>query len=83
MPQCPKMQNEPKGAAMGEKCKTKPNAPRFPSPGTLGEGEGEGQSEICNLKYAKRTHQDPHPNPFPDYREREMRGICKTKPTAS
>src|SRR5688572_18883107 len=38
-----------------------------PSPGTPGEGGGEGsvQSEISDLKL-----QNPHPNPLPAYRER-------------
>jgi cytochrome P450 len=34
-----------------------------PSPGTPGEGRGEG-SPILNIE-------DPHPNPLPEYRERE------------
>jgi hypothetical protein len=39
-----------------------------PSPGTPGEGRGEGsvESEISNPKL-----QNPHPNPLPEYRERE------------
>jgi sugar phosphate isomerase/epimerase len=39
------------------------------SPGTPGEGRGEGlQSEISNLK--AQTTNAPHPNPCPEYRER-------------
>jgi membrane fusion protein, multidrug efflux system len=44
---------------------TKPSA-FSPSPGTPGEGRGEGLS--------LRNTEDPHPNPLPDYREREFIG---------
>jgi S-adenosylmethionine:tRNA ribosyltransferase-isomerase len=40
-----------------------------PSPGTPGEGRGEGlQSEISNLR--SQIENAPHPNPLPEYRER-------------
>jgi len=41
-----------------------------PSPGTPGEGRGEGSSAIHNPRFAIRTLKDPHPNPLPAYRER-------------
>jgi hypothetical protein len=45
-------------------------SPITPSPGTPGEGRGEGlQFEISNLKF--ETTDCPHPNPPPEYRERE------------
>jgi nucleoside phosphorylase len=43
------------------------NFPLFPSPGTPGEGQGEGLSAA--------PKNAPHPNPLPAYRERGMRGI--------
>src|SRR4051812_18504888 len=42
-----------------------------PSPGTPGEGRGEG-SAIWNLK-SQISDEDPHPNPLPEYRERGLR----------
>jgi multidrug efflux pump subunit AcrB len=42
-----------------------------PSPGTPGEGRGEGPStSIRNPKSEIRNREDPHPNPLPGYRER-------------
>jgi hypothetical protein len=47
-------------------------SPSFsPSPGTPGEGGGEGLSpSIRNPKSAIQNPKDPHPNPLPEYRER-------------
>jgi hypothetical protein len=39
-----------------------------PSPGTPGEGGGEGSAESL---IDSRMQQNPHPNPLPEYRERE------------
>jgi hypothetical protein len=50
-------------------------APHPPSPGTPGEGRGEGRREGGNAPIAKSKR--PHPNPLPEYRERgpESRSI--------
>jgi len=41
-----------------------------PSPGTPGEGRGEGSSLLGTQHSVLSTPNDPHPNPLPEYRER-------------
>ena len=48
-------------------------APLTPSPGTPGEGEGEGlHFPIHNPQSKIQNAAAPHPNPLPEYREREQ-----------
>ena len=41
-----------------------------PSPGTLGEGRGEGLASQSSVLSPQHSSQDPHPNPLPEYRAR-------------
>jgi N-acetylglucosamine-6-phosphate deacetylase len=51
-----------------------------PSPGTPGEGRGEGsRGDALSTKPASLT-QDPHPNPLPEYRERGKKDDPTTRP---
>jgi hypothetical protein len=45
-----------------------------PSPGTPGEGGGEGSASIQDLKSQIQNAENPHPNPLPEYRERGQDG---------
>jgi 4-amino-4-deoxy-L-arabinose transferase-like glycosyltransferase len=46
--------------------------PLTPSPGTPGEGGGEGPSSIGSRQSAIGNYEDPPSNPLPEYREREQ-----------
>jgi hypothetical protein len=54
-------------------CLTNAPADLPPSPGTPGEGRGGGYSR-------ELSKQGPHPNPPPEYREREYRAVHPVTP---
>jgi ATP-dependent helicase/nuclease subunit A len=59
---------------MGERPTPSPRRASSPSPGTPGEGWGEGLPNEHRLSREQSHAANPHPDPLPEYREREKVG---------
>ena len=73
------LRNPESGRALDDASREKLTAfangnPLPPSPGTPGEGRGEGSAQLMGDDHLARIARNPHSSPLPEYREREVAG---------